>query len=337
MSFDNTQPPNPPAPTPPPPSAPVGVPAPAAYPAAGSPAPAAPAGAYPPGAYPPAAYPPASSPAPAGTSEKSFIATWLLSWLLGMFGVDRFYLGKVGTGIAKLLTLGGVGVWWLVDLIITLTGNATDAQGRKVRGQGKEPMIAWIVTGAVIVLGIIIGPKPGADAPASTDEISQQEPAGEAVVDEAEPEPEPEPAVQAGTSLDAPLPFGTPVEVDSWAGTFTVSFGAVNWDASSIVENENLFNADPDEGEKYIIVTATITNTDDEEWNAGATLFWGDIKLVSNGRGFSEGAIVVIPNDLSSQGDLYPGGTATGDAAFLVPIDVVDGVWDIDGTFVAAQ
>jgi len=334
MSFDNTPPPNPPGSTPPPP-APPGVPAPAAYPGAASPGPAPGA---PPPADPPAAYPPVSAPTPAGTSEKSFIATWLLSWLVGVLGADRFYLGKVGTGIVKLLTLGGLGVWWLVDLIITLTGNATDAQGRKVRGQGKEPMIAWIVTGAVIVLGLVFGPKPGADAPpASTDEVSQVEPAEEADVAEVEPEPEPEPAVEAGTSIDAPLPFATPVEVDSWAGTYTVSFGAVNWDASSIVENENPFNVDPGEGEKFIIVTVTMTNTDDTEWNAYGTLFWGDIKLVSNGRGFSEGSIVVVPNGLSTQGDLYPGGTVTGDVAFLVPNDVVDGVWDVDGTFVAAQ
>lgn len=98
----------------------------------------------------------ATSPGALGpASDKSFIATWLLSWLLGWFGVDRFYLGKIGTGIAKLLTLGGLGVWVLVDLIITLTGNATDARGHKVRGTGKQPMIAWIVTGALLLVGLV--------------------------------------------------------------------------------------------------------------------------------------------------------------------------------------
>lgn len=102
-----------------------------------------------------AAPPTAPGAAPLDTSDKSFIATWLFAWLLGIFGVDRFYLGKIGTGIAKLLTLGGLGIWALVDLIITLTQNATDSQGRKVRGQGKQPMIAWIVTGVLVAVGLI--------------------------------------------------------------------------------------------------------------------------------------------------------------------------------------
>lgn len=326
MSFDQTPPPPPPQGTTPPPPGP-------GVPALGIPAPG-PAAAF-------AATPPAAPTyAPGSVSPKSFIATWLLSWLLGVFGADRFYLGKVGTAIAKLLTLGGIGVWWLVDLIITLTGNATDNHGGKVRGQGKEHMIAWVVTGVIVVFGLIFGPKPGAAPVPSSDSVVSQDAVDEGAegdAPEVAPDPEPEPAVEAGTSLDAPLPAGTPVEVDSWAGKYTVSFGAVNWDATAVVENENPFNMDPGAGEKYIIVPATMTNIDDAEWSAYGTLFWGDIKLVSNGRGFTEGSIVVIPNSLSDQGDLYPGGTATGDVAFLVPADVVNGVWDIDGTFVAAQ
>ncbi|MGV3732069.1 MAG: TM2 domain-containing protein [Microcella sp.] len=286
---------------------------------------------------PPAA--PAGAPAPvAGVSDKSFIATWLLAWLLGFFGVDRFYLGKIGTGIVKLVTFGGLGVWVLIDLIITLTGSATDAQGRKVRGRGKEPMIAWIVTGVVIGLGLIVNIVNGGNAASTVDSSTSEQVVSEETSSTGEEEAvETTPAVEPGSSLEAPLPAGTPVQVDSWAGKYTVSFGAVNWDATAAVANENPFNMEPEEGEKYITVTVTMTNDDTEEWNPYGTLFWGDIKLVSNGRGFSEGAIVVIPNGLSDQGDLYPGGQATGDVAFLVPADLVDGVWDIDGTFVAAQ
>ena len=40
----------------------------------------------------------------------------LISILVGEFGVDRFMLGETGLGIAKLLTLGGCGIWWVIDM-----------------------------------------------------------------------------------------------------------------------------------------------------------------------------------------------------------------------------
>ena len=48
-------------------------------------------------------------------------------------GIDRFYLGKVGTGILKLITLGGFGIWWIIDIILTIAGAATDKEGRVVK------------------------------------------------------------------------------------------------------------------------------------------------------------------------------------------------------------
>ena len=77
---------------------------------------------------------------------KSFVVTWLLSWFLGYFGIDRFYLGKVGTGILKLVTLGGFGVWYLIDLIMTLVGAQTDKSGRPLAGYKKNSSLAWIIT-----------------------------------------------------------------------------------------------------------------------------------------------------------------------------------------------
>ena len=65
-------------------------------------------------------------------SPKSRLACALLAWFVGIFGVHRFYVGKVGTGIAQIFTLGGLGIWVLVDLIMILVGSFKDKEDRLV-------------------------------------------------------------------------------------------------------------------------------------------------------------------------------------------------------------
>lgn len=66
-------------------------------------------------------------------SDKEWLVTVLLSFFLGSLGVDRFYLGHIGLGIAKLVTLGACGIWSLIDFILILMRKVNDAEGRPLR------------------------------------------------------------------------------------------------------------------------------------------------------------------------------------------------------------
>jgi TM2 domain-containing membrane protein YozV len=65
-------------------------------------------------------------------SQNQWIVVLLLAFFLGFIGAHRFYVGKNGTGILMVLTVGGIGLWVLFDLIIIITGNFKTKQGNKV-------------------------------------------------------------------------------------------------------------------------------------------------------------------------------------------------------------
>lgn len=65
-------------------------------------------------------------------TEKRILPAFLLCFFFGVFGVHRFYVGKVGTGILQILTLGGLGIWALIDLIMIIVGAFTDKEGNKI-------------------------------------------------------------------------------------------------------------------------------------------------------------------------------------------------------------
>jgi TM2 domain-containing membrane protein YozV len=65
-------------------------------------------------------------------SDKSRGIATLLCAVIGVFGAHRFYAGKVGSGVLMACTLGGMGIWWLYDLIVVASGGFRDADGRPV-------------------------------------------------------------------------------------------------------------------------------------------------------------------------------------------------------------
>ncbi len=173
--------------------------------------------------------PPADAPGAAASvtaepvSQKSFIATWLLAWLLGGLGADRFYLGKIGTGVLKLVTFGGFGIWVLIDLILVLTGNQRDKRGLKLAGYGQHKKIAWIVTAAVIVVSAIIGGVNGANASKNAvDGLDTGNSAAQAPVADAAAPAEPQAAKEAPAAKKPATDAGV---AQKWAdkafGSFT--------------------------------------------------------------------------------------------------------------------
>lgn len=73
-----------------------------------------------------------TDPTGAPMSEKRILPAFLLAFLFGVFGAHRFYVGKTGTAIIQLLTLGGLGVWAMIDCILIIVGAFTDGEGNKI-------------------------------------------------------------------------------------------------------------------------------------------------------------------------------------------------------------
>ena len=68
-------------------------------------------------------------------SDVDWTTLLILSVLLGGLGVDRFFSGHIGLGVLKLITVGGCGIWAIIDIIMIATGKFRDGEGRLVVNQ----------------------------------------------------------------------------------------------------------------------------------------------------------------------------------------------------------
>jgi len=97
-------------------------------------------------------------------APKHFLAAFFLSFFLGVFGADRFYLGRYGSGVVKLITFGWFGIGAIVDLALIMNGAMRDAHDRPLAGYEEykglaKRTVAWVTAGAVafvLITGVLL-------------------------------------------------------------------------------------------------------------------------------------------------------------------------------------
>lgn len=79
---------------------------------------------------------------PSDISDRSRGVALAIGVPLGVFGAHRFYTGKVLTGILQLATMGGLGIWWLYDMILIAAGEFRDVDEKRVRRWWEDTPVA---------------------------------------------------------------------------------------------------------------------------------------------------------------------------------------------------
>ncbi len=91
--------------------------------------------------------------------QRHFLIAFFFSFMWGTLGIDRLYMGYYGLGIVKLLTIGGLGIWTIIDFSLIMTGNMRDKQQREMLEyqeykQFAKRTVLWfaVITGVLILV-----------------------------------------------------------------------------------------------------------------------------------------------------------------------------------------
>lgn len=155
---------------------------------------------------------------------KSFLVTWALALFLGFFGADRFYLGKYKSGVVKFLTAGGVGIWWLVDLVVVLAGKAKDKDGQLLEASRGQ---RWAALAVTVLFATWIISLPRNDASPTEDFSHSQSTSTPESTESASADASPSPATEESPSPESsPSPDPSPTTNDTAAGKEAFAFYA---------------------------------------------------------------------------------------------------------------
>lgn len=88
-------------------------------------------------------------------TDRTYLTATYFSLFLGALGVDRFYMGQVGLGILKLITFGGLGIWWLIDVIWIALGNAKTKAGVQIIRSEAATKHAYVAVGIFVLLSCV--------------------------------------------------------------------------------------------------------------------------------------------------------------------------------------
>lgn len=89
-------------------------------------------------------------------SKKEYVPAFLFSYFFGVFAVDRFYLGYIPTGLLKLFTLGGFGIWSYIDMYRIAFGKLRDKQNLPLKGYNDNKKWIKIIAAITVLLPLLM-------------------------------------------------------------------------------------------------------------------------------------------------------------------------------------